>query len=252
MFWVLFLLPAIVAAGLSCGRLCLAAVAAARPQPRPDGEQALSCYEAAFLAGGPYRVADLTLVSMHRARRLLLAHTGWATVVDPEGRDDLERSVLTAIGPGGQERIAAIRSGAAAADAVRSLADRLAGAGLAVPDAVRSGVSSSVRAVHSATLLITVLAVSALLMPGEGDTGRGEIAAWFTLPLVLTLGCLVIARVEIHPYTRWASPDGQRLLGGLDPAGDPLTAVAVRGLRAVDDPQLRSALTSGRFAHRGQ
>ncbi|MFD9632992.1 TIGR04222 domain-containing membrane protein [Streptomyces violascens] len=252
MFWVLFLLPAIVAAGLSCGRLCLAAVAAARPQPRPDGEQALSRYEAAFLAGGPYRVADLTLVSMHRARRLLLAHTGWATVVDPEGRDDLERSVLTAIGPGGQERIAAIRSGTAAADAVRSLADRLAGAGLAVPDAVRSGVSSSVRAVRSATLLITVLAVSALLMPGEGDTGRGEIAAWFALPLVLTLGCLVIARVEIHPYTRWASPDGQRLLGGLDPAGDPLTAVAVRGLRAVDDPQLRSALTSGRFAHRGQ
>ncbi|WP_406505894.1 TIGR04222 domain-containing membrane protein [Streptomyces sp. NBC_00212] len=252
MFWVLFLLPAIVAAGLSCGRLCLAAVAAARPQPRPDGERGLSCYEAAFLAGGPYRVADLTLVSMHRTHRLLLAHTGWATVVDPEGRDDLERSVLTAIGPGGQERIAVIRAGAAAADAVRSLADRLAGAGLAVPDAVRSGVSSSVRAVRSATLLISVLAISALLMPGEGDTGRGEIAAWFALPLVLTLGCLAIARVEIHPYTRWASPDGQRLLGGLDPAGDPLTAVAVRGLRAVDDPQLRSALTSGRFAHRGQ
>ncbi|MEU9097801.1 TIGR04222 domain-containing membrane protein [Streptomyces sp. NPDC048361] len=252
MFWVLFFLPAIVAAGLSCGRLCLAAVAAARPRPHEDREQGLSCYEAAFLAGGPYRVADLTLVSMHRARRLLLAHTGWATVVDPEGRDELERSVLTAIGPGGQERIAAIRAGTAAAEAVRALADRLAGAGLAVPDGVRSGVSASVRAVRGACLLITALAATALLMPGEGEIGRAEIAAWFALPLVLTLGCLAIARVEIHPHTRWASPDGQRLLGGLDPASDPLTAIAVRGLKAVDDPDVRTALTSGRFAHRSQ
>ncbi|MFG3282574.1 TIGR04222 domain-containing membrane protein [Streptomyces sp. NPDC048111] len=252
MFWVLFLLPAIVAAGLSCGRLCLAAVAAARPRPRTDEGRGLSCYEAAFLAGGPYRVADLTLVSMHRARRLLLAHTGWATVVDPEGRDDLERSVLAVIGPGGQERIAAIRSGTAAADAMHALADRLAGAGLAVPDAVRAGVGASVRTVRGATYLIASLATAALLMPGEGGTGRAEIAAWFALPLVLTLGCLAIARVEIHPYTRWASPDGQELLGGLDTTGDPLTALAVRGLRAVDDPQLRSALTSGRFAHRSQ
>ncbi len=252
MFWVLFLLPSIVAAGLSCGRLCLAAVAAARPGPRPEGERDLSCYEAAFLAGGPYRVADLTLISMHRARRLLLAHTGWATVVDPEGRDDLERSVLAAIGPGGQERIATIRSGAAAADAVRELADRLAGAGLAVPDVVRDGVSSSVRAVRGAALLITALGAAALFMPGEASIGRAEMAAWFSLPLVLTLGCLAIARMEIHPYTRWASPDGQALLGGLDAAGDPLTAVAVRGVRAVDDPQVRSALTSGRFAHRSQ
>ncbi|MFE9536502.1 TIGR04222 domain-containing membrane protein [Streptomyces sp. NPDC006691] len=252
MFWVLFLLPAMVAAGFSCGRLCLAAVAAARPRPRTDDGRGLSCYEAAFLAGGPYRVVDLTLVSMHRASRLLLAHTGWATVVDPEGRDDLERSVLTAIGPGGQERIEAIRSGTAAAEAVRALADRLAGAGLAVPDAVRSGVSASVKSVRGAALLITALACAALFMPGETGTGRPEIAAWFALPLVLTLGCLAIARVEIHPYTRWASPDGQALLGGLDAAGDPLTAVAVRGLRAVEDPQLRSALTNGRFAHRSQ
>lgn len=174
MFWVLFLLLAIAAAGFSCGRLCLASVAAARPVPLTDRERSLSCYEAAFLAGGPDRVADLTLVSMHRARRLLLAHTGWATVVDPEGRDDLERSVLTAIGPGGQERIAAIRSGAAAADAVHALAERLAAAGLAVPDAIRSGVGTSVRAVRGATLFIAALAVTALLMPGETGTGRGR------------------------------------------------------------------------------
>ncbi|MBX4180125.1 TIGR04222 domain-containing membrane protein, partial [Streptomyces geysiriensis] len=134
MFWVLLLLLAWAVAGLACLRLCLAAVrAAAVAPPAVDRAHPLTLYEAAFLAGGPRRVADLTLVSMARQRRLLLAHTGWATVVDPCGRDEMERSVIGAIGPGGQSRIAPVRSGAAAADAVRALADRLVRAGLAVP-----------------------------------------------------------------------------------------------------------------------
>ncbi|MEW2040773.1 TIGR04222 domain-containing membrane protein, partial [Streptomyces sp. NPDC005534] len=104
MFWVLLLLPAWAAAGISCTRLCLAAVRAATVDTREVHGHDLTLYEAAFLSGGPARVADLTLVSMARQRRLLLAHTGWATVVDPRGRDDMERSVLGAIGPQGQSR----------------------------------------------------------------------------------------------------------------------------------------------------
>ncbi|MGP9017911.1 TIGR04222 domain-containing membrane protein [Streptomyces sp. BR1] len=248
MFWVLFLVVGCLASAFSCARLCLAASAAADPaavRPRARDTE-LSLYEAAFLSGGPLRVTDLTLVAMHRARRLLVAHTGWATVVDPEGRDDLERSVIGAIGPEGQARIAAIRSTAAAADAVHALADRLAAAGLAVPDAARTGITASVRAVRGATALTLLLGAVALLMPGQDRSTQAEIAAWFSLPLVLTLGCLFIARVEVHPHTRWASPDGQRLLGRIDPAGDPLTAVAVRGVSAVDDPALRTALRGGR------
>ncbi|MFD4140097.1 TIGR04222 domain-containing membrane protein, partial [Streptomyces sp. NPDC058572] len=129
MFWVLFLLVAWAVTGLNCIRLCVAASEAA---PLPEGtgsDRELSLYEAAFLAGGPQRVTDLTLISMHRRRRLLLAHTGWATVVDPVGEDDLERSVIGAIGPAGQAPIAAVRSTASTADAVRVLADRLGGGG---------------------------------------------------------------------------------------------------------------------------
>ncbi|WP_329124334.1 TIGR04222 domain-containing membrane protein [Streptomyces sp. NBC_01465] len=253
MFWVIFLLVAWAAAGISCGRLCLATVEAARPAPESaDSEgRSLTLYEAAFLAGGPHRVTDLTLISMHRRRRLLLAHTGWATVVDPEGQDDLERSVLRAIGPAGQARTAAIRTAAAAADAVRTLADRLVHAGLAVPENARTDIAAGVRAVRAATVLVLAMAAAALLMVDQSNTGRGPIAAWFSLPLVLTLGCLAIARIEVHPYTRWASAEGQRLLAALgDVEPDYLTAVAVRGLRAVDDPALRAALGSGRTAHR--
>ncbi|MDH2391081.1 TIGR04222 domain-containing membrane protein [Streptomyces sp. HNM0663] len=267
-FWVLLLLVAWAAAGLSCVRLCRAAVDAARPAPPapPDGQpgtvggaQPLSLYEAAFLAGGPHRVADLTLVSLHRRRRLLLAHTGWATVVDPEGGDDLERSVIGAIGPAGQARIAAVRAAACAAGAVRALGDGLVRAGLAVPEAARAQVSSAVRTVRAAAALTVALAAVAQLTFPQGPGGGAPVLGWFALPLVLTLGCLAIARIEVHPYSTWASPDGQRLLGTLSRGGregrdgerEVLTAVAVRGVRALDDPALRAALAPGRTAHRG-
>ncbi|WP_367320250.1 TIGR04222 domain-containing membrane protein [Streptomyces sp. HUAS ZL42] len=252
MFWVLLLLLAWAVAGTACTRLCLAAVHAATVDTDAARGHDLTLYEAAFLSGGPARVADLTLVSMARQRRLLLAHTGWATVVDPRGRDDIERSVIGAIGPEGQSRIAPVRAAAAAADAVRSLADRLVSAGLAVPDGARTTVAAGVRQVRIAALVVLALGVTALLMPAPSAMPRHLVALWFALPLALTLSCLAIARVEVHPYSRWASPAGQRLLGALTqriggPGDDRtyLASVAVRGIRAVGEPDLRAA-----FAHR--
>ncbi|WP_203183203.1 TIGR04222 domain-containing membrane protein [Streptomyces pratensis] len=253
MLWVLLLLVAWCAAAVSCIRLCLVTAGAAqRPQSaaRAPVSPELNLYETAFLAGGPQRVADLALVSMHLRRRLLLAHTGWATVVDPEGRDEVERTVIRAIGPEGQSRIAPIRAAAAAADAVRSLADRLVAAGLAVPHGTRTNLESAVRGVRGAAVLVVVLAVTAVLMPGQETGYAGPVAAWFGLPLVLTLGCLAIARVENHPYSPWASPSGQHWLDSL-PAPvrgadqDLLVAVAVRGVGALEDPGLRAAMLSG-------
>ncbi|MFE0809134.1 TIGR04222 domain-containing membrane protein [Streptomyces sp. NPDC058794] len=252
MFWVLLLLPAWAVAGLACLRLCLAAVRAAADAPHAvDREHALTLYEAAFLAGGPRRVADLTLVSMARQRRLLLAHTGWATVVDPCGRDEMERSVIGAIGPEGQSRIAPVRATAAAADAVRGLADRLVRAGLAVPDDSR-GVAAGVQRVRVAAVTVVALGAAALVLPLPVDQPRPLIALWFALPLTLTLGCLAITRMEVHPYSRWASPAGQRMIGALvrkaDGSADDrtyLTSVAVRGVHAIGEPDLRAA-----FAHR--
>ncbi|MBC3983673.1 TIGR04222 domain-containing membrane protein [Streptomyces sp. AC536] len=215
MLWVLFLVIAWVAAFVTCARLCQAAVAAAQGPDAASStgrDRALTLYEAAFLSGGPYRVSDLALVAMHRERRLLLAHTGWVTVVDPVGRDEMERSLLRAIGSAGQAPVPPVRSAVAAAEPVRALADRLVMAGLAVPDAARAGVAAAIAHVRGACALILVSAVAALVMVPP-ETGTGTVAAWFALPLVATTGCLAIARVEVHPYTRWASPAGQQRLG---------------------------------------
>ncbi|MEU1215215.1 TIGR04222 domain-containing membrane protein [Streptomyces sp. NPDC005790] len=253
MLWVMLLLVAWGAAAASCIRLCLLTAGAALRPPvaeRTAVSPELTLYETAFLAGGPQRVADLALVSMHVRRRLLLAHTGWVTVVDPEGRDEVERTVISAIGPEGQSRTAPVRAAAAAADAVRSLADRLVAAGLAVPHGTRTALESAVRGVRGAAVLVSVLAATAMLMPGQETGHAGPVAAWFGLPLVLTLGSLAVARVENHPYSPWASPSGQHWLDSL-PAPvhgadrDLLAAVAVQGVGALEDPGLRAALLSG-------
>ncbi|GGU25691.1 TIGR04222 domain-containing membrane protein [Streptomyces lavendofoliae] len=252
MFWVPLLLVTWAAAAVSCARLCLAAVRAAEPAGLPapdrdrDRDRELSLYETAFLAGGPQRVADLALVSMHRRRRLWLARTGWATVVDadPRGADEVERSVLGAIGPEGQSRTAVVRDRTSVADPVRALADRLVAAGLAVPETARASVMAAVRGVRRSTVLTVALAASAALLLPEGHAPDARAMTWFALPLVLTLGCLVIARVEVHPYTRWASPAGQSLLTRVS-RRDPLTAVAIGGVHALDDPALRAALVPG-------
>ncbi|MEE1772911.1 TIGR04222 domain-containing membrane protein [Streptomyces sp. JV185] len=260
MLWVLFLLVAWGAAAISCARLCLVSArtgllsdASEQAGPGIGTGHELTLYETAFLAGGPHRVVDLALATMHLRRRLLLAHTGWATVVDPAGHDEMERTVIRAIGPQGQSRTAPVRAAVATADAVRALADRLVAAGLALPGGAGTEVVGAVRAVRGAALLVVATGGAVLLMPGQEHGPGGPVMSllvWFGLPFALTVGCLAIARVEIHPYSSWASPAGQRLLAANEvPAAgadrDVLAALAVGGVRAVADPALRAALGGG-------
>lgn len=236
MVWVPLLLVALVVTGVSCARVCRAAVAADARAGGDDG--GLSVCEAAYLAGGPLRVTDLTLVSMHRARLLLLAHTGWATVVaEGGGRDELERAVLGAIGPHGQSRIPAVRPLVADDESVRALADGLVARGLALPEGARRSVTAGALAVRAAFLLTLALGAGAALLVPAAE--RVPVLAWFSLPLAAAGLCLLIARVDTPGYACWASPAGRRLLAGLSVA-DPLTALAKRGTRVLE-PELRAA-----------
>ncbi|MFJ3877473.1 TIGR04222 domain-containing membrane protein [Streptomyces sp. NPDC090077] len=244
MFWILFLLLAWAGVLTSAARLLRASTEAAEPAPRPAAGRppgALNLYEAAYLSGGPERVAVLTLLSMERRHRLLLTRTGWATVLDPVARDAHERAVLAAFGPDGQSPVSALRRAAAAHPAVRALADRLDAAGLAVPCGVRDAVADGVRSVRWAAVLVAAMAAASLVLPEDG-ADVSKVLYWFALPMLLSVCALATAGPAPSP---WASPAGQRLLVALDRergTGDPLAAVAVRGLSAVHDPDLRAAL----------
>ncbi|MEU7638424.1 MULTISPECIES: TIGR04222 domain-containing membrane protein [unclassified Streptomyces] len=260
--WLLFLLLAWVAAVVSCVRVCRTAFAAgqalhraadAPPDagPAPDGaDGGLTLYETAYLSGGPHRLADVVLVLMAQQRRLHLAHTGWATVVDPVGQDPVERAALTAIGPEGQRTIPAVRRALSSTDEVRGLADRLVRTGLAAPAAVRTGIGSAIRQVQGAALVVLLAAGAAYWMTPSG--GAGLLPAWFALPLILTLGTWAIARADTPANTDWATEAGAARLrhehhgGRRRPAPAPagLTGLALHGPAVLADPGLRAALHS--------
>jgi uncharacterized protein (TIGR04222 family) len=241
--WLLFLVPACVVSALTCTRLCRVVAAADSPgSPAEDLSSAaappadgIGLFDAAYLAGGPERVAELTLVRMSLRGKLLLAHTGWTTVARPEAADELEAAAFSAIGPDGQCRTGELRRALAGDPAVLEIAIRLAGAGLAVPSWVRERTTSAVRAVRHA-MWLTVLCLLMSLLAGSTELGAGQprptaVASWFALPLILTTGTLLMSRVDVYPYTRWAAPAGQELLRRLG-------ALRRRGGRRVAGPLL--------------
>ncbi|GAA1217116.1 hypothetical protein GCM10009665_03760 [Kitasatospora nipponensis] len=256
--WLFFLVPACVVAVVSCLRLVRAAAAADALAGLEDEEPetvAIGLYETAYLAGGPERVVDLALVLMSGRGRLHLAHTGWTTVVDPQGRSRLERALISEIGPHGQCRTAELRESLADHPTVAEIGSRLSLAGLATPVTVRESTALAVRQVRQALVLSVVLLTGAMTLASPVEGNAAATLAWFSLPLILTTGTLLMARVDVHPYTRWAAPAGQEVLRGIrlpqSPSGrgeaadaerQLLTAVAMGGPDAVPDARLRAAL----------
>ncbi|MFJ2865385.1 TIGR04222 domain-containing membrane protein [Kitasatospora sp. NPDC087314] len=254
--WLLFLIPACVAAVLSCIRLVRTTAAAdalaEADGMRPPEAVGIGLYETAYLAGGPGRVVELALVLMAGRGRLHLAHTGWTTVVDPKGRSRLERAIITTVGPDGQCRTDELRRAMAEHPTVLEIGARLSLAGLATPALIQRSTVLVVRQVRHALLLSLLLLAAALAL--SGFTGGDALAplAWFSLPLVLTSGTLLMARVDVYPYTRWASPVGQEVLREVRPARqrgladdeerELLTAVAMNGPAVLPDARLRAAL----------
>jgi uncharacterized protein (TIGR04222 family) len=263
--WLIFLVPACAAAVFACARLCRIVAAGEPTGPLAEYAAAqaerIGLFETAYLAGGPERVVDLALVLMARRGRLHLAHTGWTTVVRPEARNALEDEVLTAIGPEGQCPTAELRQTVTAGSAVQEIGARLARAGLAVPAVIRERTAAAVRSVWYAlwlTLGCLVLGLAAAYAEGSAhDHAPSSVAAWFGLPLILTSGTLLMSRIDVYPYTRWAAPAGQEVLRALGgparrtpalsrPPEEPwqisLTEIAISGASAVRDPRLRAAL----------
>ncbi|MFE5834618.1 TIGR04222 domain-containing membrane protein [Streptomyces sp. NPDC056508] len=201
-------------------------------------------YEAAFLNGGPARVADSAFAALQADGRIAVGGPGVVAVVRPTARDLVERAVLQehAAAPHGalhHLRLAVMRH-----PAVQEIGDGLAERGLLVDPATRRVTNRWCVAVGVAAFVL--FPVSFFLTVADFATNDG-FSVPFTFKVVPALFAMGAAAVVCGTASAGrVTPAGRRALaaygserGHLADAGH---LVALHGLRALPDPVLREQL----------
>ncbi|TXS57382.1 TIGR04222 domain-containing membrane protein [Streptomyces sp. t39] len=208
----------------------------------------LGAYEAAFLAGGPARVADAALASLHADGRIRVGAPGVVSVVSTTARHPVERAVLDAPALAPSGALAAVRGEVMRAPAVQGIGDALAARGLLTVPTGHRGLATwgAVQGVLCLVGLPVSLVVTFVQFAGVGHEATG-------LPFVIVVAPVLLAGAVLG-FTR-----SRRAARRVTPAGrDALVAfqvasagshgvadiVAMRGVRAVPDRGLWELLTA--------
>ncbi|MFF5638943.1 TIGR04222 domain-containing membrane protein [Streptomyces sp. NPDC012825] len=208
-------------------------------------------YEAAFLHGGPARVVDSALASLHADGRIAIGGPGIVAVVRPTARDLVERAVFQehAAAPHGalhHLRLAVMRH-----PAVQEIGDGLAERGLLVDPATRRAVNRWCAAVGIAAFVL--FPVSFFVTVADFAAAE-EFSVPFTfkvVPALFVMGaaavvCGSVSARRVTPAGRGALAAHGRERGHLADAGH---LVALYGLRALPDPVLREQLVAAARVH---
>ncbi|MFE2559277.1 TIGR04222 domain-containing membrane protein [Streptomyces sp. NPDC059352] len=228
-------------AGITGVALLIARVVRSR---RGSGGPLHDRYEAAFLNGGPARVADTAIAALQADGRLAIGGPGIVAVVRPTAYDPVERAVLQehAAAPHGalhHLRLAVMRH-----PAVQEIGDGLAGRGLIVAPATRRTTLRWCLALGLTAFFL--LPVSVVLTVVDFAT-TSEVSVPFVvkvLPVLAAAGvtaiaCGAISASQVTAYGQAARAAYGRAHGHLADAGH---LVALYGLRALPDPVLREQL----------
>ncbi|GHE80487.1 hypothetical protein GCM10018785_55670 [Streptomyces longispororuber] len=241
---------------------CLAVVAGVtatrrrfRPVRRDASRGALrDIYEVAFLAGGPGRVADAALAALHEDGHLTVAHPGLVGVTPgAAARHPVERAVLAAYTTAPDGALHRLRATVARAPVVQALGDALAARGMMVPP----GPLRAWRRRTTAYLTLCVAGVPlGLVLASTSSFGRsGSAFSDLDLVLVVLLGggigvlCSRVARDRATARGRFALHLYRSRTLREDRGA--AHAVAVRGLRGVQDTALRQELAAARRLRAG-
>uniref|UniRef100_UPI001475F862 TIGR04222 domain-containing membrane protein n=1 Tax=Streptomyces lushanensis TaxID=1434255 RepID=UPI001475F862 len=110
-----------------------------RLRRRGPGGPVHEAMEAAFLGGGPGRVADAAIAGMHADGRLVVGGPGIVSVPHPIARNEVEQAVIQehALAPNGA--LHTLRLAVMRGPAVQRVGDTLAARGLLVPPAEARG-----------------------------------------------------------------------------------------------------------------
>ncbi|GGV06645.1 TIGR04222 domain-containing membrane protein [Streptomyces spectabilis] len=206
-------------------------------------------YEAAFLAGGPGRVADAALAALHEDGRLLVTHPGLTGVAPgAAARHPVEAAVLATYAAAPSGALHGLRAAVMRAPAVQGLGDGLAARGLMVPP----GPLRPWRRRITAYLFLCVAGVPlSLVLAATSSIGRSNSTySDLQVVIVVLLGgavgvlCSRVARDRATARGRFAL----RLhrVRTRKEEGGAAHAVAVRGLRGVEDTELRKQLAQAR------
>jgi uncharacterized protein (TIGR04222 family) len=223
---------------------------AARTAGTPDG-LVYDALEAAFLAGGPGRVADTVIASMHAQGRLTLAGPGIVRVHPGTVAHHPIEAVLLAVNaaaPNGA--LHWLRYGVMRSEPVQEIGHRLAERGLLVlPDRLRRPRSLTVTLLVLSLIGFPLAFVLTIVQYGDFLTSDVDPG----LPIVLVVVPVLIAGIVTGAVcsavsARRISGAGRRALQQYRLAGahliDPAHLVALNGIRAVPDQLLRAHLTT--------
>ncbi|MGW6023523.1 TIGR04222 domain-containing membrane protein [Streptomyces sp. NPDC055099] len=207
--------------------------------------------EAAFLGGGPGRVADAAIAAMHEDGRLVVAFPGVVALRSAEVRNPVEGAVLQAHEAAPSGALHWLRIGVMRSPAVQAIGDTLARRGLMVrPETLDRLRRRKNR--HNALSLVGFFLVIGVIAVEDGDGPSWDPVSAATILLIVAwvLGALVgllagrVTRTRVTATGRTALAE-YRAAGALAPGA--AYRVAVEGLVGVLDPDLRAQLQA---AHR--
>ncbi|MEV8315912.1 TIGR04222 domain-containing membrane protein [Streptomyces sp. NPDC059900] len=223
------------------------------PPAHPDARHGavFDPFEAAFLAGGPGRVADAAIAALHEDGRLVVAFPGIVEIRSAEARNPVEAAAIEARASAPSSALHWLRIGVMRSPAVQAIGDALALRGMMVrPEALsslrRRRLRHNILSGIGFFLVIAVIAVE----DDDGPSWDPVSASTIILIAVWVTGALVSLLSGRAARTR-VTATGRTALAEYRAAGENVHGaahrVAVDGLVGVLDPGLRAQLEA---AHR--
>lgn len=237
--------------------LLVAGIAGQASAPRATpGWSPRSVLEAAFLVGGPSRVVDTVLSTMHEDGRVQVIPHGRLQVLRPRAANGIEGAVLAACGPEWEADLKEVRALAMRSPAVQEIGDGLAAHGLLHrPDSIRNWRLAA--RVQRTTCFLTGFALFGSAFLTRQATGPGGGSDAFTIVPVF-IGVVVAAIIgqflaprgrltkagknavaQLRRSNPWV-PRGTAVRGPAVPA-----LVAVGGVAVLTPGPLRDELMAG-------
>ncbi|TGA89930.1 TIGR04222 domain-containing membrane protein, partial [Streptomyces sp. MZ04] len=202
--------------------------------------------EAAFLAGGPGRVADAAIAALHEDGRLVVVGPGIVGIQSPDVRNPVEGAVVQAHAAAPSGALHWLRIGVMRSPAVQALGDTLAGRGLMVrPDALDRLRRLKIR--HNALSVVGFFLVITVISVEDDDTPSWDPVSASTVALIVAwvIGALIGALCSNATRSR-VTPKGRAALAEYRAASayayGAAYRVAVDGVNGVVDDVLRSQL----------